>query len=60
MRRVIAIEKPDGSLLAFESGKPITFTRVGDASPWVSPGERLIPIEVPDEHEDALVAHPTN
>lgn len=56
MRRAIAIEQPDGTLLSFDSGKPVTFARVADAKIWVAPGEKLKPIDVPDDWQDALVA----
>jgi hypothetical protein len=58
MRRVIAIEKPDGMLLQFDSGRPITFERVGEARQWLSPGEKLKPIDVPDDWKDALLSGP--
>lgn len=53
-------EKPDGTLLQFDSGRPITFERAGEASPWQSPGEKLKPIDVPDDWQDALVAGPAH
>lgn len=59
MRR-IAIENPDGSLCRFDSGKVITFKTVGEASPWLTPGQRLKPIDVPNDHKDALVAGPVH
>jgi hypothetical protein len=37
MRRVLAIEKPDGTLSTFDSGKVITFTRVADATHGCNP-----------------------
>lgn len=56
MRRVIAFENPDGSFDRFTSGKIITFEKVSDASPWLRPGQKLKPIDVPDDHTDALVS----
>jgi hypothetical protein len=60
MRRAIAIEKPDGTLLHFESGRPVTFGRVSDAKLWVTEGEKLMPIDVPDDWQHAIVNGPAH
>jgi hypothetical protein len=44
--------------LSFESGKLITFRTVSEAAPWRGPGQQLKPIDVPDDHTDALVSGP--
>jgi len=60
MRRVIAIENPDGTFERFDSGKLITFASVSEAAPWRGPGQQLKPIDVPDDHTDALVSGPVH
>jgi hypothetical protein len=60
MRRVIAIESPDGSFERFESGKLITFRTVSEAAPWRKPSQQLKPVNVPDDHADALVSRPVH
>jgi hypothetical protein len=57
MRR-IALEQPDGSLYSWPDGKPVTFKTVSLAIRFVGPGERLKPIDVPDDHEDAQISGP--
>lgn len=59
MRRV-AIRNADGSLYRFESGRPVTFKTVSEASPWLLPRQKLTMIDVPDDWEDALVSGPAH
>jgi hypothetical protein len=60
MRRVIALQNPDKSLERFDSGKLVTFPTVSAASPWKQPEQKLVPIDVPDDHADALVSGPVH
>lgn len=57
MRR-IAIEQPDGALYCWQDGRPVTFKTVAQASLFRAPGERLKPIDVPEDHEDAQFSGP--
>lgn len=57
MRR-IAIQNADESFERFDSGKIITFKTVSEARPWLAHRQRLKVIDVPDDHQDALVSGP--
>jgi hypothetical protein len=55
MRR-IALEQPDGKIYSWPDGRPVTFKTAGLASLFRAPDERLKPIDVPEDHEDASVS----